>query len=306
MARAFSFRAIRAVRGADRRGPRRAPDAGALWRAFRTAEEVRARSLADELATGRDWRDPATDPQEDELRARLTVAAIAPGSPNPAAGRRRSRNTLRCATRSRRRARNSMPIAFARAEWPHSRPRSRTHWRRCSRQLPPDTAVLAYFVGDDSSHAWLLTRSELRHASSSRPRPAAAGHRRGGGCAAAVARPALRRTRLWARCCWAVCSMASTRPACWCWPTARSTACRSRRCRCPALAASCWSIASCWGMRHRWRWRWRTPGRRRRATRASPWSPTRCTPPTIAGCSVVQERRLRHFARCRRRPRQTT
>jgi CHAT domain-containing protein len=27
-----------------------------------------------------------------------------------------------------------------------------------------DTAVLAYFVGDDNSHAWLLSRSELRHA----------------------------------------------------------------------------------------------------------------------------------------------
>ena len=30
--------------------------------------------------------------------------------------------------------------------------------------LPPDTAVLAYFVGDRRSHAWLLTRNDLRHA----------------------------------------------------------------------------------------------------------------------------------------------
>ena len=29
--------------------------------------------------------------------------------------------------------------------------------------LPADTAVLAYFVGDQRSHGWLLTRSELRH-----------------------------------------------------------------------------------------------------------------------------------------------
>jgi CHAT domain-containing protein len=29
--------------------------------------------------------------------------------------------------------------------------------------LPADTAVLAYFVGDLRSHAWLLTRTELRH-----------------------------------------------------------------------------------------------------------------------------------------------
>jgi CHAT domain-containing protein len=32
-------------------------------------------------------------------------------------------------------------------------------------QLPADTAVLAYFVGDTQSHGWLLTKSELRHAS---------------------------------------------------------------------------------------------------------------------------------------------
>jgi len=30
--------------------------------------------------------------------------------------------------------------------------------------LPEDTAVLSYFVGDRRSHAWLLTRTELRHA----------------------------------------------------------------------------------------------------------------------------------------------
>ena len=32
------------------------------------------------------------------------------------------------------------------------------------RKIPADTAVLAYFVGDDSTHAWLMTRQELRHA----------------------------------------------------------------------------------------------------------------------------------------------
>jgi CHAT domain-containing protein len=31
-------------------------------------------------------------------------------------------------------------------------------------QLPEDTAVLAYFVGDQHSHVWLLSRRELRHA----------------------------------------------------------------------------------------------------------------------------------------------
>ena len=32
------------------------------------------------------------------------------------------------------------------------------------RQLPARTAVLAYFVGDSASHAWLLTARDLRHA----------------------------------------------------------------------------------------------------------------------------------------------
>src|SRR5690606_20569498 len=31
------------------------------------------------------------------------------------------------------------------------------------RQLPPSTAVLAYFVGESGSHAWLLARDRLRH-----------------------------------------------------------------------------------------------------------------------------------------------
>ena len=35
--------------------------------------------------------------------------------------------------------------------------------RELQARLPPDTVVLAYFVGDATTHAWLLRRNELRH-----------------------------------------------------------------------------------------------------------------------------------------------
>jgi CHAT domain-containing protein/tetratricopeptide (TPR) repeat protein len=85
------------------------PDAAsASWRAFQTAERVRARSLADLLSRGGQWQ---------------RSGAPATGIPG---------------------------IAEARSEVQAS--------------LPADAAVLAYFVGDRRSHAWLLTRTELRHA----------------------------------------------------------------------------------------------------------------------------------------------
>jgi tetratricopeptide (TPR) repeat protein len=82
--------------------------AAASWRAFQTAERVRARSLADRLSRGGEWQ-----------RAGAPAIGIA-------------------------------EIAGTRADVQSS--------------LPSDAAVLAYFVGDRRSHAWLLTRTELRHA----------------------------------------------------------------------------------------------------------------------------------------------
>jgi len=85
------------------------PDAAtASWRAFQTAERVRARSLADLLSRDGQWQRagaPATG-----------IAGIA------------------------------------------------EDLSRVQASLPADAAVLAYFVGDRRSHAWLLTRTELRHA----------------------------------------------------------------------------------------------------------------------------------------------
>ena len=40
--------------------------------------------------------------------------------------------------------------------------------REVQAAIPADTAVLAYFVGDENSHAWLLTRDSLRHATLAR------------------------------------------------------------------------------------------------------------------------------------------
>ena len=84
-------------------------DRSAVWRAFRTAEAVRARSLADRLAHGADDS----------------------------------------ASQSRVRFRFELEIPESRAALQST--------------LPDDTAVLAFFVGERRSHAWLLTSRELRH-----------------------------------------------------------------------------------------------------------------------------------------------
>jgi tetratricopeptide (TPR) repeat protein len=138
-------------------------DDGAVWRAFRTAEEVRARSLGDELALGATGAIRAADPQEEDLRARLTsqqllLEARIQRQDADEAGTVALRHSIE-ETRAQLDAilirqggvaarQTSLPDSLAQVQ----------------RQLPPQTAVLAYFVGDKSAHAWLLTRRELRHA----------------------------------------------------------------------------------------------------------------------------------------------
>jgi CHAT domain-containing protein len=131
----------------------------AMWRTFRIAEEVRARSLADELAAG--VAQPA-DPRQDELRAQLTSQQLRLESriqrqDADEAGTLALRHSIE-ETRAQLDAerlrhggvaatQNSLPEALADVQ----------------RKLPASTAVLGYFVGDGISHAWLLTRHELRH-----------------------------------------------------------------------------------------------------------------------------------------------
>ncbi len=135
-------------------------DEAAIWRAFRTAEAVRARSLADELAVGSEARGEGSDPAGDELRTRLTSLQVRLESrmqrqeidEKEIAGLRRSIEETRAQLDAKRAAVAASDVKL---------PESLAHVRA---RLPAGTAVLAYFVGDDASHGWLLTRSELRHA----------------------------------------------------------------------------------------------------------------------------------------------
>lgn len=138
-------------------------DAQRSWRAFRRAEEVRARSLADELvhelAVDKRHRTTTVDTALEQLRAKLTAQQL-----------RLEMSMQRqdiddASTIELRRA-----IAETRAQVDARResvaPSASTlpdSMAQVQAQLPPGTAVLAYFVGDAESHGWLLTRRELRH-----------------------------------------------------------------------------------------------------------------------------------------------
>ena len=137
-------------------------DPTAAWRTFLIAEEVRARSLADMLAGGAQ-RGRQQDPEGDALRAQLTAQQLRLEI-------RTSRTDAdEAGTLSLRRA-----IVETRARIDAHRTRQQAITASTSAlsgtlaalqaRLPPDTAVLAYFVGDAASHAWLVTRKELRHA----------------------------------------------------------------------------------------------------------------------------------------------
>lgn len=131
--------------------------AAGAWRAFRTSEQVRARSLADQLAVRP--RRPASLTDTEDLRAKLTSLQ------------------LRLETRTQKQdgdTPDTVELRRAIAETTAQLDAARTavaarevllpeSLDRVQSALPRDTAVLAYFVGDFESHAWLLTRQELRH-----------------------------------------------------------------------------------------------------------------------------------------------
>jgi tetratricopeptide (TPR) repeat protein len=139
----------------------RAPtDRMATWRAFRTAETVRARSLADRLAHG-PGAPEGHDAEIERLRNALT-------SLQGELERRTRRDMDRHGLLELRRrvdevqARLDVRLLGQRVE---ASDRFAMAGSRSVVQsaLPPDTAVLAYFVGDRRSHAWLMTQTELRH-----------------------------------------------------------------------------------------------------------------------------------------------
>jgi CHAT domain-containing protein/tetratricopeptide (TPR) repeat protein len=139
-----------------------AGDSGALWRAFRTADQVRARSLADQLAIAAPGPGPQ-DPEEEQLRASLTAqqlrleARVQRADPDEATTLevRRDIEETRARLEARRLGRGTAALSNARL--PES-------LREAQQQIPQGALVLAYFVGEHGSHAWLLGRKELRHA----------------------------------------------------------------------------------------------------------------------------------------------
>jgi|KBSMisStaDraftv2_1062788.scaffolds.fasta_scaffold07800_6 tetratricopeptide (TPR) repeat protein len=140
------------------------PDAGGVWGAFRTAEEVRARSLSDELALANNGANRPIDQGEEDLRAKLTAKQLLLESliqrqdadEEGTIALRHSIEEARAQLDAIRVRQGG--VAARQSSLPES-------LAQVQHQLPSGTGVLAYFVGDTSGHAWLLTRRELRHAS---------------------------------------------------------------------------------------------------------------------------------------------
>jgi len=138
-------------------------DPAAIWKAFRVAEAIRARSLADRLAHGARTATTPQDEDADRLRARMTALQVdlerrtRKGEADDAdlLRTRRLIDEVHARLEARILSRPGIEPASQLAI-PESR-------EAVQAALPADTAVLAYFVGDRRSHAWLLTRSELRH-----------------------------------------------------------------------------------------------------------------------------------------------
>lgn len=140
-----------------------ADDAAASWRAFRTAEEVRARSLADQLAFEARNQASPEDPEVDELRARLTSQQLRLESrmQRPDADEEGTLALRRDIEETRARIDAARLRGAAVRSSELTLPDSLTEVQA---KLPANTAVLAYFVGDMQSHGWLLTGHSLRHA----------------------------------------------------------------------------------------------------------------------------------------------
>ncbi len=134
-----------------------APDAA--WSAFRVAEDVRARSLSDELVGGARLR--PVDPEEAALRSRLTSLQLrletslhgSDAADGGALPLRRAIAELRAQIDA---IRAQHGVAASQSTLPES-------LAQVQAALPRGTAVLAYFVGDSNSYVWLLTRDQLRH-----------------------------------------------------------------------------------------------------------------------------------------------
>ena len=140
-----------------------ARDTAAIWKAFRVAEAIRARSLADRLSHAPHAGDIPRDEETDRLRERMTALQV------DLERRMRKSNADDAQLHTTRRlidevqARLESRMLSQSGVQPSSRLAIAESRGAVQASLPADTAVLAYFVGDHRSHAWLLTRSQLRH-----------------------------------------------------------------------------------------------------------------------------------------------
>ncbi len=138
-----------------------ATDAGALWRAFSVAEAVRAHTLAEQMASRGDQQDSDAE----RLRAQLSVQQLRLEERLQRADPDTDTLDLR---RQIEETRAKLNATWART---HSAPAASADLislpplAEIQARIPADTAVLAYFVGDDATHAWLVTRDTFRHAS---------------------------------------------------------------------------------------------------------------------------------------------
>jgi tetratricopeptide (TPR) repeat protein len=137
-------------------------DPDAIWKAFRTADAIRARSLADRLTHVTQARELQRDEQSDRLREQLTALQV-----DLERSTRRQNVSEDSLLELRRRideARTRLDArSLGRAAQPNSKFAIAESRAAVQAGLPGDTAVLAYFVGDVRSHGWLLSGNELRH-----------------------------------------------------------------------------------------------------------------------------------------------
>jgi CHAT domain-containing protein len=135
---------------------------GKSWSAFRIAENVRARSLADLIAEEPQRGTAALDEKGDALRSQLTSQQLRLESRLQSTGADDAGNlALRRAiveTRAKIDAHRIRQDGVAAGSSTLT-----NSLQDLQSRLPQDTAVLAYFVGDETTHAWLLRRNELRH-----------------------------------------------------------------------------------------------------------------------------------------------
>ncbi len=141
-----------------------AGDKDASWRAFRTAEAIRARSLVDRLTHTAQAPVAPRDAASELLREKMTALQV-----DLERRTRKVRTDDEAILQIRRKIDETRAQLEARSLVMRGIEASNglampPSLEAVQAALPPDTAVLAYFVGNRRSHAWLLTRNDLRHA----------------------------------------------------------------------------------------------------------------------------------------------